>query len=299
MNGFTIMTEALKKTETKAGTFKLLAEEDDFEVFESNIKAGKSILFQPHECKDALNIAMIISGRLYHTNTGRYIISGERIIYKDIDETHHLSVLEDSKLLMIRRKKLLNNQINMTERVSDLLHEIQVTDQYTEEHCNRTGNIAVQIAIHLKLPEEVIENVLYVGKIHDVGKINISGDVLKKPGRLSTEEFEWIKTHSKAGHDIVVERLQNSHFARIVLEHHEKLDGSGYPNRLKENEISIEAKVILVADAFDAMTSDRPYRTAMSNNEALKELNKYSGIWYDYDVVEAINYLVLKKEIKL
>jgi HD-GYP domain-containing protein (c-di-GMP phosphodiesterase class II) len=144
----------------------------------------------------------------------------------------------------------------------------------------------------MKLDEKVIENVLYVGKFHDVGKIDLPRDVLNKPGKLSTEEYEMVKTHSQVGHDIVLDQTGDAHFARIVLEHHEKLNGSGYPNGLKGDAISMEAKVILVADSFDAMTSDRPYRKAMSNQEALEELKRFSGIWYDPAVVCAMEDLI-------
>lgn len=292
MNGFKVMKDPLKMTENKAGSFNLLVEDEDFEIFESIIKPGRSIICQPYECKDALNVALVISGKLFHTNTSNYILSGERITFKNIEETHHLYVVEESKLLMIRRANLVNDQMKIIEKVSDFLHIIQERDSYTEEHCNRTGNLAVQLATYMKLDEKVIENVLYVGKFHDVGKIDLPGDVLNKPGKLSTEEYERVKTHSQIGHDIVLDQTGDAHFARIVLEHHEKLNGSGYPNGLKGDAISMEARVILVADSFDAMTSDRPYRKAMSNQKALEELKRYSGIWYDPAVVRAMEDLI-------
>lgn len=294
MNGFRVMNSPIKKTENKAGTFNLLVEDEDLEVFESIVKAGRSIICQPYECKDALNVAMLISGKLFHTNTATYINKGERIVFKNITETQHLYVTEESKLLMIRRTNLVHDQMEIMDKVSDFLHDIQKRDSYTEEHCNRTGNLAVQLATYMRLDEKVIENVLYVGKFHDVGKINLPVDVLNKPGKLSKEEFDVVKTHSRNGHDIVLTETGNVHFARIVLEHHEKLDGSGYPKGLKGEEISMEARVILVADSFDAMTSDRPYRKAMSAKKAVEELKRYAGIWYDPSVVKAMEELVFK-----
>ena len=117
MNGFKVMKDPLKMTENKAGSFNLLVEDEDFEIFESIIKPGRSIICQPYECKDALNVALVISGKLFHTNASNYILSGERITFKNIEETHHLYVVEESKLLMIRRANLVNDQMKIIEKV--------------------------------------------------------------------------------------------------------------------------------------------------------------------------------------
>lgn len=300
MDGFIVYSQALTESRNKVGTFSLLIEDDDLEVFQSNITAGRSIICQPHESANALNIAFVLSGKLYHTNKRQYIGPGERFTYKNLEMTHHLSVVEDSVLLMIRRKKIMRSQVNMINSVSDFLQNIQKKDQYTEDHCNRTGNLAVQIATHMALPEAAIENVLFVGKFHDIGKINVPEYILNKPGKLTKEEFAIMEKHPKWGHDIVCEEMQKAgieeqHFnkyAKIVLEHHEKIDGSGYPNGLKRNEISIEAKVILVADSFDAMTTTRPYRKALTQEQALTELQKYAGIWYDEKIVKALGEIL-------
>ncbi len=296
MDGFKVFKQSIKETVNKAGTFKTLIQDEDFEIFESHVHSGRSIICQPYECVDALNVAFVVSGRLYHTNTGKYILPGERFTFKNLTETHHMSVIEDTVLFMIRRKGLVEEQMVMIESVSNLLHKIQQKDQYTEDHCNRTGNLAVEIAVHMQLPEETIENVLYTGKFHDVGKIDISAHILNKQGRLTVDEFDNIKKHPQSGHNIVMKEMDNEHYAKIVLEHHEKLDGSGYPKGLKGDDICIEAKVILVADSFDAMTSDRPYHEARSAEEAIEELRSYAGIWYESDIVEALAETIQRRK---
>lgn len=296
MDGFRVSNQPINEMINKAGTFKTLIQDVDFEIFESHIHAGRSVICQPYECVDALSIAFVISGKLYHTNTGRYILPGERFTFKNLIETHHLSVIEDTVLFMIRRKGLVDEQMVMIESVSRLLQQIQMKDLYTEDHCNRTGNLAVEIAVHMQLPEDVIENVLYTGKFHDVGKIDISAHILNKQGRLTVDEFDNIKKHPQAGYNIVMREMANEHYAKIVLEHHEKLDGSGYPKGLKGDDICIEAKVILVADSFDAMTSDRPYHEAKTTEEAIAELRSYAGIWYDPDIVEALAETIEKRK---
>lgn len=280
--------KAIKEDVNKAGKFRLLIQDNDFEIFESHIHAGRSIICQPYECEDSMNVTFVLSGKLYHTNTKSYIVAGDHYTFKNLKETHHLSVEEDTKLLMIRKKGFFLEQVSRTNRITEFMDLIQEKDDYTEDHCNRTGNIATKIATHLKLSDKTIENILYIGKIHDVGKIDISTEVLNKPGKLTMEEFDIIKEHPQRGHDIIMETVGDANIAQIILQHHEKMDGSGYPRGLKADEISIEAKIILVADSFDAMTSDRPYRKAMSVNQAIEELRTYAGKWYEKEIVEAL-----------
>lgn len=290
MDGFKIFKDgkAIKEDENKAGRFKLMIQDEDFEIFESHIHAGRSVICQPYECRDSLNVVFVLSGRLYHTNSKSYILAGEHYTFKNLKETHHLSVEEETKLLMIRKKSYYIEQVSRTNEVTKIIDMIQEKDDYTEGHCNRTGNIAAKMATYLKLSDKIVHNVLYIGKIHDVGKIDIPVEILNKPGKLTAEEFELIKKHSQRGHDIIMETMGHSEIAKVILQHHEKLDGSGYPFGLKGDEISMEAKIISVADSFDAMTSNRPYRNAMNANDAIKELRAYSGKWYEEEIVEAL-----------
>lgn len=288
MNGFKVFDDAIKSSFNKAGSFFLMIQDEDFEIFESRINMGKSIICQPYECVDAINVALVLEGKLFHTNNGQYIEKGHWFSFKNLHETHHLSVIEPTRLLMVRTKNVVDRQMKMIESVSDLLHIIQEKDQYTEDHCNNTGNLAVQIATIMKLHERTIENILYAGKFHDVGKIDLPIDVLNKPGALTYGEFEMVKTHSKVGADIVRREVDDPYMARIVHEHHEKMDGSGYPQGLSGDAICMEARVILVADSYDAMTTDRPYRKALTHEQALAEILKQRGIWYDEAVVDAL-----------
>lgn len=290
MDGFKIFKDGKPIMEeiNKAGKFRLMVQDGDFEIFESHIHAGRSVICQPYECQDSMNVAFVLSGKLYHMNTKSYILSGEHYTFKNLEETHHLSVEEDTVLLMIRKKGFFIDQVSMTNKVTEFIDMIQKKDNYTEEHCNRTGNLAAKIATVLKLSDTIIENVLYVGKIHDVGKIDVPVEILNKPGKLTVEEFDLIKKHPQRGHDIVIETMGDTEIAKIILQHHEKIDGSGYPHGIKGEEITIEAKLILVADSFDAMTSDRPYQKAMNINDVIRELRSYSGKWYEEEIVEAL-----------
>lgn len=290
MNGFKIFKEgkAIKEDVNKVGRFKLMVRDNDFEIFESYIHAGRSVICQPYECEDSMNVAFVLSGKLYHTNTKSYILPGNYYTFKNLKETHYLSVEEDTVLLMIRKKSFFIEQVSKTSKIAEFIDKIQQKDNYTEDHCNHTGNLAAKIATYLKLSDKIIQNVLYAGKIHDVGKIDIPIEILNKPGKLTVEEFDLIKKHPQRGHDIIIETIGEVEIANIILQHHEKIDGSGYPFGLKGDEISIEAKIISVADTFDAMTSDRPYREAIDINDVIQELRNYSGKWYEEEIVEAI-----------
>lgn len=294
MDGFKIYRdgEAIKEDVNKAGMFRLIVQDSDLEIFESHIHAGRSIICQPYECQDSINVAFVLRGKLYHMNTRSYIIAGGHYTFKNLKETHYLSVEEETTLLMIRKKGFFMEQVSKTSMITEFMDMIQRKDHYTEDHCNRTGNLATKIATYLKLSDKIIENVLLVGKIHDIGKIDIPVEILNKPGKLNMAEFDLIKTHPQRGHDIIMETIGDADLAKVILQHHERNDGSGYPFGLRSEEISIEAKIIFVADSFDAMTSDRPYRKAMSVNDAIQELRTYSGKWYEEEIVEALIEIV-------
>lgn len=263
-------------------------QDDDFEIFESYVKAGRSIICQPCESQNSMNAVLVLRGKLYHPNTKTYILSGDYYTYKNITESHYLSVVEDTLLLTIRKKKLFIEQVKRTREIAQLMDRIQKKDNYTQQHCNNTGNLAGKIASYLKFPDKVVTNVLYAAKIHDIGKLRVPVEILNKPGKLTVAEFELIKKHPKWGHDIIIDTIKNTEIAKIVLQHHEKIDGSGYPYGLKGDDICMEAKIILVADSFDAMTTNRPYRKAMDIKEAIKELRRYVGKWYEKEIVEAL-----------
>jgi HD-GYP domain-containing protein (c-di-GMP phosphodiesterase class II) len=134
--------------------------------------------------------------------------------------------------------------------------------------------------------------------VHDTGKILVPAEILSKPGKLTAIDFSLIKTHPEAGHDILKEINFPYPVAKIILQHHERLDGSGYPAGLSGEEILIEARVIAVADVVEAITSRRPYRAALGTNRALKEISKNNGVLYEPAAVKACLKLFQKKGFK-
>ena len=164
---------------------------------------------------------------------------------------------------------------------------VETRDPYTAGHQKKVADIAKEIARDMGLSRDIIESVNLAGQIHDLGKIAIPSEILNKPGRINEIEFALIKTHSEMGYEI----MKNIDFpwpiADIVLQHHEKIDGSGYPRGLKGDEILIQARIIAVADVLEAMASHRPYRAALGIDAAFAELQKNSGTHFDPEIVES------------
>lgn len=169
---------------------------------------------------------------------------------------------------------------------------VEKRDPYTYGHQNRVTALAVAIARDMGCSKDFVRGLQMGSMIHDIGKIYIPAEILNRPGKISKYELQMIKTHSEVGFDIVRDIDFPWPVAEMVLQHHERLDGSGYPNNLTENEILQEAKIISVADVFEAMTSHRPYRPALEKQVGLQELETHKGTLYDNQVVESCVDLV-------
>lgn len=172
---------------------------------------------------------------------------------------------------------------------------VEQRDLYTSGHQKRVATIGLAIAKELGWPEERCESVFRAGIVHDIGKIGIPSELLSKPAKLSPYEFALIKTHSEAGYEILKDVPLLLPTAQIILQHHERINGSGYPYGLKVGEILPEAQILGVADVFESMISHRPYRPALGVDAAIEELVKNRGILYAPDVVDAIVNLVKNK----
>lgn len=172
-----------------------------------------------------------------------------------------------------------------------LASALDAKDTYTKGHSDRVAMYAVKIARELGLPEDRIEAIEHMALLHDIGKIGVNEELLSRPGKLTDNEFEQIKLHPVIGANILKEIQNFDPVTEFVKFHHEKYDGSGYPYRIKGDKIPLEARIITLADSFDAMTSDRSYRKGMSLQEALDEVRRSSGSHFDPKVVDAfLNY---------
>ena len=171
--------------------------------------------------------------------------------------------------------------------VAAIASTVEMRDPYTAGHQQRVGKLAVAIARELALPERQIEGLYLAAIVHDVGKIEIPSDILSKPGRLSQLQMQLVRGHVQAGYDIIKGIDFPWPIAQMVLQHHERLDGSGYPNGLMGDAILPEAKILVVADVVEAMMSHRPYRAGLGIDAALIEVERNKGRLYDPAAVDA------------
>lgn len=193
--------------------------------------------------------------------------------------------------------KKLRNALAGTIQAIALI--VETRDPYTAGHQRRVADIARAIAQEMGLSESQVDGIRIAGVIHDLGKLSIPAEILSKPGQLTSLEYSLIKTHPQAGYEILKEIFFQWPIAQIVLQHHERMDGSGYPQGIKGNDILLEARVIAVADVVEAMASHRPYRPALGGDSAMEEILRNKGQLYDPDVVKACISYFQKKGFQL
>ena len=175
---------------------------------------------------------------------------------------------------------------------------VESRDPYTSGHQIRSANLARAIATEMELPQDVIEGLRMAGSIHDIGKLSIPAEILSKPTKLTNLEFSLIKEHAQRGYEMLKDVESPWPLAQIVYQHHERMDGSGYPRNLKGEEICMEARILAVADVVEAMASHRPYRPGLGLDAALNEIEKNRGIFYDKTVADACLRLFREKGFK-
>lgn len=199
----------------------------------------------------------------------------------------------NKRLIKKLEKKVLDlekSEKRLQKTMEDIIYTIgkiaETRDPYTAGHQKNVSQIATFIAQEMKLPQDKIEGVRIASLVHDVGKISVPAEILNKPTKLSEIEYSLIKDHSQVGYDILKSIEFPWPIAQIVLQHHERLNGSGYPQGLKGEDILLEARIIGVADVVEAMSSHRPYRPARGIDKALEEISKNKGILYDPEIVD-------------
>jgi len=187
--------------------------------------------------------------------------------------------------------------VNTTVQV--MVSAVEVRDPYTAGHQVRVANLARAIATEMKLSPDKIEGIRMAGSIHDIGKLSIPAEILSKPTKLSELEFSLIKEHARRGYEMLKDVESPWPLAEIVRQHHERMDGSGYPRNLKGEEICMEARILAVSDVVESMASHRPYRPGLGIDVALNEIEQNNGIFYDTAVVAACLRLFREKDFKL
>jgi len=182
--------------------------------------------------------------------------------------------------------------------IKALTSAVEIRDPYTVDHLPKVAKLACTIAKEIGLPEEKVEAIRTAGLVHDIGKINVPAEILSKPSRLSGAEMDLVKNHPQGSYDILKNIGLPWPVVQIVFQHHERMDGSGYPRGLSGEDILMEARILAVADVVGAMASHRPYRRAHSIEKVLEEISQNRGVLYDPEVVDACSKVITEKGFK-
>jgi PAS domain S-box-containing protein/putative nucleotidyltransferase with HDIG domain len=235
--------------------------------------------------KDGSNRYFSISGAPNLDSEGKVI--GVVGTLKDVSD----SVLSEAKLKQSFDK--LQNALGST--IQAISKIVESRDPYTSGHQERVARLATAIASEMGLPGQLIESIRMAATLHDVGKIHVPAEILSKPKHLSSIEMGMVRMHSEVGYGILAPIDFPYPVAQIVAQHHERMDGTGYPAGLTGKDILLEARILAVADVVEAMASHRPYRPAFAIDESLEEILRYRGIRYDQEVVDICLKLFTEK----
>jgi PAS domain S-box-containing protein len=230
----------------------------------------------------AVAIPITTSREAVLTVYDRHVRGFDDVLTQGLEDVVHAVELEAALLRSVSSvERALEGTINALAGMTEL------RDPYTQGHQRRVGVLGAAIATHLGLDSELVELIRLSGTVHDVGKIAVPSEILTRPGRLTAVEYEMVKTHCQAGQDVLASAALPWPLADVALQHHERLDGSGYPQGLVGDEISLPARIVAVADVVEAMMNHRPYRPALGFEEAISVISAGRGTLFDPSVVDA------------
>jgi len=221
-----------------------------------------------------------------------WVILNARTVTDEQGHTLYNEGLAEDITLRKKAEKQLQHSLESLKRATNttiqvLVSALESKDPYTAGHQAKSANLACAIAKEMGLDKEIIEGIRMAGIIHDIGKISVPAEILTKPSKLTDIEFLLVKEHAQSGYEMLKDVESPWPLAQIVYQHHERMDGSGYPRKLKGEEIILEARILSVADVVEAMASHRPYRASLGIEAALAEIEKNRGILYDSVVADA------------
>lgn len=266
--------------------------QDNLEISMHVLKPGATFYFLPPEDPSGTKVLFIVKGRLLHITSGQILSEFDTIILKHDDDFFLYDPLEECHLYLNSFGDHVYEQAKANfSTINTSMEKIQLKDDYTNKHCLRVHALAKEMASKLKLTGKETYSFLTAARYHDIGKINISIDILNKPTSLTSEEFITMKRHVSEGYEHLP-TLHTKIIPMIISEHHERLDGSGYPKGLKAENISELGKALAVIDTFDAMTTDRVYKKGKSVENAFEELYSLADVTYKRKYIELLEEII-------
>ncbi|WKA50614.1 HD domain-containing protein [Planococcus liqunii] len=297
MKGLNILKNKYLETVKNGSTsLSLLGRGDGIELMKQTVSKGELIILFPAENSSVQEFFYILEGIFEVVVDDEVIEIGPDDFFavNDLEEAINFNAKTDVTFLSVSSAPIfhsLSNEINELRKIGEL---VEKKDRYTFNHSSRVSKYAVKTAVKMNLERARVENLFIASILHDIGKINIPEAVLKKPDKLTDEEFDLVKKHPSDG-AAMLRKTAYADLADVVEQHHERVNGRGYPFGLKGDEILVEAKIIGVCDTFDAMTEDRAYRKAFTAQYAVDEIKRLAGIQYDPEVVEAFEQVMIEE----
>ena len=228
----------------------------------------------------------------------------EELLTREIGDLRcRIAELEDGEIQSLLNKEALSRSLEKLRKATGFIIEViamavEARDPYMAGHHKRVADLARTIASEMKLSADIVDGIRMAGLIHDLGKISIPAEIFGQTRRLIDAEYSLVKTHPEVGYQILKEIEFARPIALIIYQHHERINGSGYPQALKDEDILPEARILAVADIVEAICTHRPYRPALGIDRALKEISQHRGILYDPEVVDVCINLFRVKGFK-
>jgi HD-GYP domain-containing protein (c-di-GMP phosphodiesterase class II) len=280
--------EYLEQVQAPFITLQLVASGDGTEVIRQSIPSGKRFGLRPEAGWSALECLLVLEGSAVWENGHRsvHLGPGDSLKGAPVQEPCILRATSDLVALYICSQPVFHQVSDELQRLRDLAREVEMKDGATSDHCLRIQRLAARLGTAMNLEPTRQHNLLYGSYLHDLGKVRVPEAILNKPGQLTAAEWDTMKLHTVYGCEML-EHTVVADCRHIPLQHHERWDGKGYPQGLSGQAISLEAQIVTVVDAYDAMTCDRVYRPGMPREQALAELQKQSEHQFHPDVVRA------------
>ena len=286
VSALTPLGESLETITSPEGTVELLMTSVGAEVSRGGLLKDQRLTMVPE--RDLSEVYYVLEGALRAVEGGRTLLvpAGGHMVVRDLRAPVTFTALRDTTFLYVSSRPQFHLMSAKFASLKRMAIDIEEKDAYTAGHCGRLQSLSYATGRVLGLGAEALYHLDLGAFLHDVGKVGVPEAILNKPTKLEPHEWEIIKQHPTLGRELL-EPTFLSCAGYVVEQHHERLDGSGYPYGLSGDEVSVEASIVAVADTYDAMTTDRPYRRALPTEAAFAELERYKGVYYPREVVRA------------
>ncbi len=288
--------ECMEEVVQESAKLSLLGRGSGIEVMKQVVYEGTTFYLYPGNNPESFEFFYILEGELVCEELSITLKKDDYFFVKDLKEIVFFEAASEVSMIWMINESVFHLISQKVSLLLEVVSKVEEKDRYTFKHSVRVQNSSIKIGKKLNLLKDELDTLIVASVLHDVGKIKVPEEILNKTGGLTDEEYEIIKKHPADGAEMVKDSYY-SDISTIIHQHHERLNGSGYPDGLKDEEITIGAKIIGVSDSYDAMTDDRSYRKAYTPEYAMNELKRLSGVLYDAEVVDALEAVLIEEGI--